>query len=114
MIEAILAAWRRLSPNQLRWITIGVGIAFVIALLLSDFLANLSAGFAFALDSAHLRLFGLETPCPPREPGKLTSCFGTRTSYVVNVSVKLLAILAMVIAGLLLYAASKRQPDAAG
>ena len=108
----MIEGWRRLTPHQLRWIAIGVGIAFVIALLLSDFLSNLNAGLAFALDSSHLRLFGIETPCPPREPGKLSSCFGTRTTYVVNVAMKLLAILAMVVAGLLLYAASKRQREA--
>ena len=104
----MMETWKRLTPHQLRWIAVGIGVMFAVLALLSNFLELLnSGGLAYAMDQAELELFGYSTPC--RDTVGRICLHSIQTHYLIDLPLKFLAAFAIVGAALLLYVASTRQ-----
>tara|TARA_R110000850_G_scaffold117196_3_gene233542 strand:- start:4 stop:330 length:327 start_codon:yes stop_codon:yes gene_type:complete len=105
-----METWKRLTPHSLRWIAIAIGIALLVSVLASDFLELLPVGLGYAFDNAQVELFGRRVACP-YQPGRLPCAAGYSTAYLIDLPLKGLAIVAIILAGAMLYVASKRQRD---
>lgn len=105
-----MEAWKRLTPHSLSWIAVGIGISLFVGFLMSDFLTLVPIGLGYAFDAAQIELLGRRVPCP-YEPGRLPCAAGYSTAYLIDLPLKALIALGVVVAGFLLYVASKRRRD---